>query len=59
MLHFPDFSKEFVIRVDASEAGIGAFLTQNADDKSSTSDLRIIAYFSKILRKVKKIIRER
>ena len=47
VLHFPEFSKEFVIHVDASEAGVGAFLSQNADDKCSTSDLRIIARFSK------------
>ena len=47
MSHFPDFSKEFVIHADAIKAGVGAFLAQNADDKSSTSDFRIIAYFNK------------
>ena len=42
-LHFPDFSREFVIHVDAtsSEAGAGAFLAQLNGD-----DLSIIAYFS-------------
>ena len=41
VLHFPDFSKEFTIHVDASEAGAGAFLAQQNGD-----DLNIIAYFS-------------
>ena len=40
-LHFPDFSKEFVVHVDASETGTGAFLAQKNGD-----DLNIIAYFS-------------
>ena len=43
VLHFPDFSKEFVVHVDASKAGVGAFLAQNAGDRSSTSHLRILA----------------
>ncbi|CAB1120736.1 unnamed protein product [Ectocarpus sp. CCAP 1310/34] len=41
LLNFPDFSKEFVIHVDASNAGTGAFLAQEDGD-----DLKIIAYFS-------------
>ena len=41
VLHFPDFSKEFVVHVDASETGAGAFLAQKNGD-----DLNIIAYFS-------------
>ncbi|CAB1111841.1 unnamed protein product [Ectocarpus sp. CCAP 1310/34] len=41
VLHFPDFSKEFAIHVDASETGAGAFLAQKNGD-----DLNIIAYFS-------------
>ena len=41
VLHFPDFSKEFVIHVDASEVGAGAFLAQ-----TNGNDLNIIAYFS-------------
>lgn len=41
VLHFPDFCKEFVIHVDASETGAGAFLAQKNGD-----DLNIIAYFS-------------
>ena len=41
VLQFPDFSKDFVIHVDASEAGAGAFLGQHKGD-----DLVIIAYFS-------------
>ena len=38
---FPDFSKDFAIHVDASEAGAGAFLAQQKGD-----DLVIVAYFS-------------
>ena len=41
VVHFPDFSKEFVIHVDASERGAGAFLAQKNGD-----DLNIIAYCS-------------
>ncbi|CAB1116805.1 unnamed protein product [Ectocarpus sp. CCAP 1310/34] len=41
VLHFPDFSKEFVFHVDASETGAGAFLAQKNGE-----DLNIIAYFS-------------
>ncbi|CAB1101267.1 unnamed protein product [Ectocarpus sp. CCAP 1310/34] len=41
VLHFPDFSKEFVIHVDASEVGAGAFLAQQNGD-----DVNIVAYFS-------------
>ncbi|CAB1116229.1 unnamed protein product [Ectocarpus sp. CCAP 1310/34] len=41
VLHFPDFSKEFVIHVDAPEVGAGAFLAQQNGD-----DVNIVAYFS-------------
>ncbi|CAB1103188.1 unnamed protein product [Ectocarpus sp. CCAP 1310/34] len=40
VLNFPDFSKEFVIHVDASNVGTRAFLAQQDGD-----DLKIIAYF--------------
>ena len=43
VLHFPEISREFVIHVDASEAGAGAFLAQENED---TGDLSIVAYFS-------------
>ena len=45
-LHFPDYSKEFIVHVDGSEAGFGAFLAQNASEGSNKPDLEIIAYFS-------------
>ncbi|CAB1106819.1 unnamed protein product [Ectocarpus sp. CCAP 1310/34] len=39
VLHFPDFSKEFVIHIDASEVGAGAFLAQqNCDDVNIVAD---------------------
>ena len=41
VLHFPDFSKSFVIHVDASNAGAGAFLASQDGD-----NLKIIAYYS-------------
>ena len=41
VLHFPDFSKSFVVHVGASNAGTGAFLAQQVGD-----DLIIVAYFS-------------
>ena len=41
VLQFPDFSKDFAIHVDASEAGAGAFLAQQKGD-----DFVITAYFS-------------
>ena len=41
VLRVPDFFKKFIIYVDASEAGAGAFLAQQHGD-----DLSIIAYFS-------------
>ena len=47
VLHFPDYSKEFIVHVDASEAGVGAFLALNADGGCDKPDLGIIAYFSK------------
>ena len=43
VLHFPRFHKSFIIHVDASDSGVGAFLAQREDDE----ELAIIAYFSK------------
>ena len=42
VLHFPDYSREFIVHVDASEAGVGAFLAQNANEGSDKPDLQII-----------------
>ena len=44
VLHFPDFSREFVVHVDASETGCGAFLAQISKDDDKSCD--IIAYYS-------------
>ena len=41
VLQFPDFSKDFALHGDASEAGAGAFFARQKGD-----DLVIIAYFS-------------
>ena len=43
VLHFPQFHKPFIIHVDASDCGVGAFLAQKEDN----GELVIIAYFSK------------
>ena len=42
LLHFPQFHKSFIICVDASDCGLGAFLAQKEDN----GELAIIAYFS-------------
>lgn len=41
MLNFPEFSKGFVIHVNASEAGAGASLAQQEDNNVGS-----VAYFS-------------
>ena len=43
LLHFPQFHKSFIIHVDASDCGVGAFLAQKEDN----GELAMIAYFSK------------
>ena len=43
VLHFPQFHKPFIIHVDASDCGVGAFLAQNEGNE----ELAIIANFSK------------
>ena len=43
VLHFPQFQNPFIIHVDASDCGVGAFLAQKEDN----GDLAITAYFSK------------
>ena len=45
VLHFPQYHKSFIIHVDASDCGVGAFLAQKEDNE----ELAIIAYFNKRL----------
>ena len=45
VLRFPQFYKSFIIHVDASECGVGAFLAQKEDNE----ELAITAYFSERL----------
>ena len=46
VLKFPDYEREFIVHVDASEIGVGAFLAQPSKNDGSKSDLDTIAYFS-------------
>ena len=46
VLKYPDFTREFIVHTDASEAGVGAFLAQRSRESSSDADLEIIAYYS-------------
>ena len=46
VLKFPDYEREFIVHVDASEIVVGAFLAQPSKNDDSKSDLDIIAYFS-------------
>ena len=45
VLHFPQYHKSFIIHVDASNCGVGAFLAQKEDNE----ELAVIVYFSKRL----------
>ncbi len=47
VLHFPDFSRDFVVHTDASEKGVGAFLAQPSRGSTDGKDLDIVAYYSK------------
>ena len=37
VLKYPDFTREFIVHTDASEAGVGAFLAQRSRESSSDS----------------------
>jgi len=43
MLRHPDFGREFIVRTDASKAGVGAVLAQRDD----TGAIRPVAYYSR------------
>ena len=45
VLHFPQYHKSFILHVDASDCGVGAFLARKEDNE----DFAIFAYFSKRL----------
>ena len=43
VLKFPDYEREVIVHVDASEIGVGAFLAQPSKNDDSESDLDIIS----------------
>ena len=45
VLHFPQYHKSFIIHVDASDCGVGAFLSK----KEENEELAVIVYSSKRL----------
>ena len=45
-LIFPDYKREFVVHVDTSELGVGAFPAQLSEKNHPNSSLDIIAYLS-------------
>ena len=45
-LKLPDFDREFVVHIDASEEGVGAFLAQPSTFSFSRQDVDIVAYCS-------------
>lgn len=47
VLHFPDFSREFVIHTDASEKGVGAILAHPSRGNTDDRELDIVAYYRK------------
>ena len=54
VLHFPRFHKSFIIDVDASDGGVGAFLAKKEDN----GELYIFAYVSKRFTQVNSITRQ-
>ena len=47
VLCYPDFTKPFIVRVDASKQGLGAILCQ----KQESGEVRVVAYGSRTLKK--------
>jgi hypothetical protein len=47
LLSYPDFSKPFIVRTDASTTGLGAVLCQDQGDKAGPN---VIAYASRSLK---------
>ena len=52
ILNFADFSKDFIVEIDASNLGLGAILSQKVDGK-----MNVIAYASRRLRKSEKTMK--
>ena len=46
MLKSQDFDRVFVVHVDGSEEGVGAFLAQPSTSSTSDQDIDIVAYYS-------------
>ena len=54
VLAYPDYSKPFILEMDASLKGLGAVLSQKGDD----NEIRVIAYASRSLQPLEKSMRD-
>ena len=46
VLKFPNFDRELQVHVDASEEGVGTFLAQPTNSKTSDQEVDMVAYYS-------------
>ena len=54
VLAYPDYSKPFILEMDASLKGLGTVLSQKGDD----NEIRVVAYASRFLRPSEKSMQD-